>query len=56
MGPPLAADFGIGDIEPLIFVEELDVGEELIGFRVEENGICGHAVFAENGLEFGPDG
>lgn len=56
MGPPALADFGPGDGFPLRDAGEFDVGEELAGFGVEEDGIGADAVVEEGFFEVGPDG
>jgi hypothetical protein len=56
VGPPALAHFGAGDGFPLGGAGEFDVGEELAGFPMEENGVGADAVVEEGFFEFAPDG
>jgi hypothetical protein len=56
MGPPALADFGAGDGFPLGGAGEFDVGEELTGFGMEEDGVGADAVVEQGAFEFRPDG
>ena len=48
VGPPAFADGGVGDVVPSGFVFDFDVGEELAGFGVEEDGVVVDAVVFED--------
>jgi hypothetical protein len=54
--PPTLANVGAGDCLPLGRALELDVGEELTGFGVEEDRVGPDAVIEEGLFEFRPDG
>ena len=56
VGPPSLADFRAGNRFPLRGIGEFDVGEELTGFGMEEDGVGADAVVEERFLKFGPDG
>ena len=55
-GPPALAGVGLSDRVPAGLVFDFDVGEELAGFAVEEDGVVVGTVAFEFGFEVGPDG
>jgi hypothetical protein len=53
--PPAPADFRLGDRGPARLILDFDVGEELMGYRVQEDRIIVDAMRLELGFELWPD-
>ena len=55
MLPPLLAYGGLGDGLPLRFVLDLDIGEELAGLGMKEDGVVMCSVLLEDRFQLWPD-
>jgi len=55
MAPPLLAFRGLGDGLPLGFVLDLCIGEQLMGLRMEKDGVVMCPVLLEDGFQIRPD-